>query len=199
MKLFGSPTTRAFRVLWLLEELGLDYEHVPAPPHSDEVRALNPSGKVPVLLVDGEAIADSTAILSYLADREGKLTHPAGTLARARQDTEMQRAVDELEGCLWMAARHTFVLPEERRVPQIKDSLRWEFSRAVVRSADRLGDAEFVAGDRMTIADIVVTHCGDWARAAKFPIDDPRLDAYLDRMRARPAYRTARAAGRREA
>ena len=84
--LYGSPSSRAFRVLWMLEELELPFEFVPSKPRSDEVLALNPSGKIPVLR-DGEAVlTDSTAILTYLADKHGKLTHPAGSVARAHQD-----------------------------------------------------------------------------------------------------------------
>ena len=48
-KLIGSPKTRAIRVLWMLEELGADYEIDPATPHSETVFAINPSGKVPAL------------------------------------------------------------------------------------------------------------------------------------------------------
>ena len=56
-KVIGFPKTRAFRVLWMLEELGLDYDVDPVKPRSEEAKAYNPSGKVPVLLVDGEAIS----------------------------------------------------------------------------------------------------------------------------------------------
>lgn len=63
-KLVGNRATRAFRALWLLEELGVPYEHVPAAPRSEEVRAVSPLGKVPVLVVGDDVIADSTAILT---------------------------------------------------------------------------------------------------------------------------------------
>ena len=58
----GPAKTRAARVLWMLEELGLPYTHHNAPPRSQEVMALNPSGKVPVLIVGDPANTDSTAI-----------------------------------------------------------------------------------------------------------------------------------------
>ena len=60
------------RVLWALEELGLEYIHHSAAPRSEQVRALNPLGKIPIL-VDGDAVlTDSTAILTYLADKHGR-------------------------------------------------------------------------------------------------------------------------------
>ncbi|MEM1302522.1 MAG: glutathione S-transferase N-terminal domain-containing protein, partial [Pseudomonadota bacterium] len=70
----GSARSRAFRVLWALEELGVPYEHLAEGPRSDKVFELNPLGKVPVLLDGDEAITDSNAILHYLADKHGGLT-----------------------------------------------------------------------------------------------------------------------------
>jgi glutathione S-transferase len=116
----GSPMSRTFRVIWALEEMGLPYELNPASPQSPEVLALNASGKVPVLQEDGEILTDSTAIITYLADKHGKLTAPAGTLARARQDAMTQLCLDELDAVLWTAARHSFALPKDQRVPEIK-------------------------------------------------------------------------------
>lgn len=188
----GGPKNRAFRVHWALHEMGIDYETRAHAPRSEEVLALNPSGKVPVLLVDGEPITDSVAILSFLADRHGQLTAPPGTLERGRQDAMTQFAVEELDGLLWFAARHSFVLPEEWRVPAVKPSLKWEFARSIERLARRMDGREFAAGDSFSIADIVVAHCLGWAIVAKFPNDDPQVRAYFDRMRARPAYLAAR-------
>ncbi|MFT7311817.1 MAG: glutathione S-transferase, partial [Paracoccaceae bacterium] len=111
----GDIKSRAMRVIWMLEELGEPFEHRAAPPRSDDVLAVNPAGKVPVLIEDNVPILDSTAILTYLADKHGKLTFPAGTLERARQDGLTQFLLDELDSSLWMAARHSFILPEELR------------------------------------------------------------------------------------
>ena len=86
----GSSQSRALRVLWMLEELGLSYQHIPAAPQSEGVVAFNPAGKVPVLIDDGTPVTDFTAIIQYLADKHGGLTHPAGTLKRARQDNLTQ-------------------------------------------------------------------------------------------------------------
>ena len=101
----GTAKSRAARVLWMLEELGQPFEHVAAPPRSEGVTAFNPAGKVPVLIDAGTPITDSTAIIQYLADKHGALTHPAGTLERARQDSLTQFLLDEFDANLWMAAR----------------------------------------------------------------------------------------------
>ncbi|MCC5968609.1 MAG: glutathione S-transferase family protein [Pararhodobacter sp.] len=187
----GNAQSRAARVLWMLEELGLPYEHVGVKPHAIEVNQVNPSGKVPVLLVDGAPITDSTAINQFLADRHNRFTHAAGTLERARQDALTQAILDEFDAVLWVAARHSFILPEAQRVPAVKDSLRWEFARNQTLFARRMGETPFLMGEEMTVPDIVLTHCGIWARAAKFEITEPQLSDYLDRMMQRPALQRA--------
>ena len=183
----GRANSRATRVLWMLEELGQPYEHVPAAPRSEGVVSFNPAGKVPVLIEDGTPITDSTAIIQYLADKHGALTYKAGTLDRARQDSLTQFLLDEFDAALWMAARHSFVLPEELRQSAIKESLIWEFTNSQKTLVHRMGDGPFLMGQVMTVPDIILTHCGQWARVAKFPIQEPRLSDYLERMLERPA------------
>ncbi len=187
----GGIKSRTLRVLWMLEELGLDYDHVAAGPRSPGVVAVNPAGKVPVLVVDGTPITDSTAILGYLADKHGALTFAAGTLDRARQDSMTQFLLDEFDAALWMAARHSFILPEELREASIKNSLKWEFERSQKTLVARMAEGPFLMGPVMTVPDIILTHCGNWAETARFPITEPKLAAYLARMRDRPALKRA--------
>ena len=187
----GSTRTRTLRVLWMLEELGQPYEHLPHAPQSETVRAHYPAGKVPVLLAGDQAITDSVAIMTFLADSHGALTFPAGTLERARQDGHTNFLIEEFDCILWMAGKHSFVLPEELRVPQIKESLRWEFARSRQRLAERLGAGPFLMGERMTFADIIAGQCLGWAKAAKFEVSEPALVAYHERLKARPAFRRA--------
>ncbi len=185
---YGSLMSRAFRVLWMLEELGEPYEFVNAGPRSGVVTAMNPSGKVPVMKDGDEVITDSTAILTYLADKHGKLTFPAGTIERARQDSLTHMVLDELDAVLWTGARHSFVLPEEKRVPEVKPSLKWEFARNTDRLAEKL-QGPFLMGNEMTIPDIIVTHCLNWAFGAKFPCENEKMLAYTKSMRSRDAFK----------
>ncbi|WP_146585005.1 glutathione S-transferase family protein [Puniceibacterium confluentis] len=188
---YGTVRSRAFRVLWMLEELALPYRHVPCAPRSDALLAVSALGKLPVLVVDGTALRDSTAILTYLADHHGQLTYPAGTIERARQDGWTQRILDELDALLWTAARHSFVLPEDQRVPAVKDSLRREFAANLERLTAEI-DGPYLMGEVMTVPDILLCHCGNWAVSAKFPPAPDRFVTYADALRARPAYvRTA--------
>ena len=183
----GLQKSRAMRVLWALEELGAAYTHSPDMPGADAVKAVNPSGKVPVLISDGAALTDSTAIITYLADRHGALIPAPGTIARARHDALVQTVLDELDAVLWMAAKHSFILPQDQRLPAIKDSLRWEWARNLDRLAPRIA-GDYLTGDEFTIADIICTHCLNWGNAIKFDVMPDALRAYQQRIIARPAF-----------
>jgi glutathione S-transferase len=187
-KVLGISVTRAFRVLWMMEELGLQYEHLSYPPRSDEMLAVNPSGKVPALMVDNDVIIDSVAIAQFLADKHAGMTYSAGTIERAKQDSFTQFINDELDAVLWTAARNTFILPEDKRVPEIKETLKWEFARSLKTLEKRMGNNEFIMGDKITVPDIILTHCGGWAKVAGFDIPDGPLRVYFKRMITRPAY-----------
>jgi glutathione S-transferase len=189
----GTPQTRAFRVIWMLEELGQPYTLDAKRPRDPAVAALNPSGKVPVLLDGGDAVIDSVAICQYLADKHAKFTFRAGTIARAHQDSFTQFAVDDLEGPLWVAAKHTFVLPPEYRVDDVKRACRFDFDRAMDALSQRLGDQDYVTGDRFTVADLILGHCLGWGQSMKWSIPDGNLTTYLERLRARPAFKSAAA------
>lgn len=202
----GTAKTRTLRVLWMLEELGLPYDHQPESPRSPEVTALNPLGRIPVLR-DGDAVlTDSVAIMAYLGDRSpdaggadcvGGLTHPAGTPARAHQDALTLQLIDEFDAVIWTMARHTFVLPEKLRVPEVLPTCEKELVRNAAKLAETLGERPFLMGEQMTIPDIMAGHCCGWAITAGVALaPPPNLAAYLKRLRTRPAYR--RALGRPE-
>ena len=116
MKLYGFGPTRSLRALWGLKELGLEFEFIPVNLQAGEHRrpeflALNPAGKVPVL-VDGDLVlTESAAIVLYLAEK-----HPEKELmpTRLEQRAQVYRwvmfAMTELEQPLWRMAKHRFVL-----------------------------------------------------------------------------------------
>ena len=187
-KVIGNTNTRTLRVLWAMNEIGLKYEHVQVNAQSVDAKKFNISGKVPTLDANGVNIADSTAIVTYLADKYNQLTFPAGTIERAQQDSFTQFILDELDSILWTAARHSFVLPKEMRVSELKDTLRWEFARSLKILESRMGSGPNVMGEEFTIPDIILTHVGGWARVAKFDIPDGKLRDYFRRQIKRPAY-----------
>ncbi len=121
------------------------------------------------------AITDSTAILTFLADRHGLLTHPAGDLDRARQDSLTPVLPDDCDAAPRVAARYSFILPRALRRPGIKTSLHRGFARSQTTLVQRMGGGAFLMGDVMTVPDIILGHCWAWAEAAKLPITRPHL------------------------
>lgn len=196
-KIIGSPNSRLIRVSWTLEELAQDYQLELVAPQSAEIKKFNPAGKGPVLVDrrDGEEVVviDSAAICTYLADRHPKanMSAPPGTRARAEIDSWLHFAQCDLEAPLWLKAKHKFILPPQLRL-DVGAVTAFEFDRAVDAMDARLGDDEFALGDRFTSADILLAHAGNWARNAKFAIKSERVNAYLDRVLARPALAAAR-------
>ncbi len=187
-KVIGAVRSRAFRPMWVLEELGQPYEIVPVGPATPEAREYNPLGKIPAL-VDGEdVLTDSVALMTYLADKHGALTAPAGTPARARQDAVTFWLIDEMDALLWMAAKHSRVLPDEARVPDILPALKAEFARNV-DIFERMIAGEFVMGDALTLPDILAVHCLGWAIGAGFPVENDAVKAYAKRLRGRDAFK----------
>ena len=186
----GSTKNRTLRVIWTLEELGVPYEQVVGDPGSAEVKALNPTGKVPALIVEGEVLADSVAIMTFLSDRHHALTFPAGSVERLRMDGHIHFLLEEFDSLLWVAAKNSFINPVEQRAAEVKPILKWEFERSLKRLEDRL-HGEYLMGDTFTISDILAAHCLNWASNAKFPEASEALTAYADRCRNRVGYKRA--------
>lgn len=191
----GGVQTRASRVTWLLEELGVDWTFTHVDLRTGQHRspaflALNPLGRVPVVMVEGAPVAESGAICMVLASRHpgsGLLAAP-GTLAHARQVQWSVFATDELEQPLWTRAKHSFALPEALRVPAVKDTAAWEWQRAADALALGLGDRPYLVDDAFSVADLLAAHTLRWAAAAKLPTGHATLDAYAARCLERPAF-----------
>lgn len=188
-KLYGSPKNRAGRVMWMLEELGAEYEFIAAAPHSDTITAISPTGKLPALTDGDVTVFDSTAILIYLADKHGSMTYPAGTPEHARLMSALCFAVDAVEQPLWTAAKHAFVLPEAVRLGDaVIPACHAEWSKAMTALEKIIGEGPFVMGDDFTIVDVTLGHLGGWGKASGFPAPPDSVAAYMDRVRARPGW-----------
>jgi glutathione S-transferase len=77
-------------------------------------------------------------------------------------------------------------LPEERRVNAIKPSLKWEFERNIDRIMDEK-NSKFLMGEEFTLPDIILAHCGSWAKSAKFPSENNSFTDYVNLCYNRPA------------
>jgi glutathione S-transferase len=192
MKLYGAPPTRALRVIWLLNELGLEYEMLPVDilkgeTRKQDLRALNPAAKVPVLVDGSLVLTESAAIQLYLADKNPQ----AGFIPDAVEDrAQMYRwiffLVTEIEQPLWRIARHTVIYPEEKRLPQDIDLARQEGKEMVAVLERHMEKREFMVADRLSVADFNAAYTLDWANEEKMLDGAPRLRDYVKSMYARP-------------
>ncbi|MEZ4750311.1 MAG: glutathione S-transferase family protein [Bdellovibrionota bacterium] len=198
LKIFGSIRTRTFRVIWTAEELGIPYEHIPVDPKAGESRTpefllKNPYGKVPVIEDDGLVLFESSAICTYLADKfpEKQLTPKAYTKERALYNQWVSFITTEVEQALWTMAKHTFALPENKRLAPMRDIAKWEFSQAAKALNVGLKDRSFLVGERFSVADILAGNCLIWALRSEVPLGYPRLEDYLERLQQRAAFQKA--------
>ena len=203
--------SRSQRVLWLLEELGLPYEirkysrdpkTMLAPP---ELRQVHPLGKSPVI-TDGElTVAESGAIVEYLVERHGggRLVPPVGTPERLRwrywlhfaEGTAMPPLLLKLIfSRLPEQPMPFFVKPIARAISNkvLAAMVEPNLTRQLEFMEAELGRSEWFAGSDFSAADIQMSFPLE-AAAQRAGLDArrPKLSAFLKRIHARPAYRTA--------
>lgn len=192
MKLYGTPPTRALRVLWLLGELDIECEVITVNlgngEHLEpEFLALNPARKIPVL-VDGDLVlTESSAIPLYLAEKcPNKGLIPSALADRAQMYRWIFFLVTEIEQPLWRIALHTRIYSENERLPQEVALATRDCKKMVDVLEQHMQGRQFLAGDRLTVADFNAAYTLDWANEAKMLVDAPRLREYLKTMYARP-------------
>jgi glutathione S-transferase len=192
MRLYEFAPTRSIRARWTLQELEIDFDAVNVNLMAGEHRrpeflAVNPAGKVPVLVDDGLVLTESIAIVLYLADKypeKGLMPEDPGERAQALR--WLLFTTTELEQPLWRMAKHKFIYPEEKRLPADIDLARAEFI-AMAGVLDRhMEDREFVVGDRVSVADFVLGYTLDWASIGGLLEGLPRLEGYMLRLYDRP-------------
>lgn len=192
MKLYEFSPTRSIRVRWMLQELGLEFEAITvnlvAGEHRrPEFRAINPAGKVPVLVDGDRVLTESAAIVLYLAEKHAEQGFlPTDPWQRAQMYRWMLFAVTELEQPLWRIARHTSIYPEADRLAAEVQIARREFKEMAAVLERHLSGRAFIAGDRVSAGDFIVAYTLDWADVAGLLGDFPQLLSYRDRMYARP-------------
>jgi glutathione S-transferase len=203
--------SRSQRVLWLLEELGVPYEvkryqrdakTMLAPP---ELRAVHPLGKSPVIEDGGQVLAESGAIIEYLAERygEGRLIPDAGTPERLRYRYWMHFAEGTAQPPLLLkllfdrvekAPMPFFVRPVARAIAQRAKAgyVQPNIERNLDFMEGELQGRDWFTGEAFSAADIQMSFPLEGARA-RGGLDEkrPRLMDFLARIHARPAYRRA--------
>ncbi|HEU4427852.1 MAG TPA: glutathione S-transferase family protein [Myxococcota bacterium] len=192
MRLYEFAPTRSIRVRWVLQELGVPFDATTVDLRRGEHRrpeflAINPAGKLPVLVDDGVVLTESIAIVLYLAEKfpaAGLL--PRALDARAQAYRWLLFAATELEQPLWRIARHTSLYPEEERIPAEVPIAASDFCDMATVLDQHLEDREFVLGDAVSAADFALAYTLDWANEAKLLDGFDHARAYMQRMYSRP-------------
>jgi glutathione S-transferase len=196
IRIYGVARTRAFRPIWMAEELGLDYEHIPveigdAGARTPEFLAINPNGRLPAV-VDGDTVlVESLAITLYLAKK-----HATGTLYPAKIEDEAKVwqwtlwALTEVDRGVNIWSLNAIRLPEAER-DAAKRAEALQVLKAPFKVLDEaVAKQPYLLGNSFTVADLnvaaVISRAVDMDLSAV-----PHLKAWLERCLARPGAQRA--------
>lgn len=200
LTIYGKPASRAFRVLWAAEEVGvaydnLAYDFVGPEIKSEAFAAINPNAAIPAIVDDGAPLFESLAINLYLARKANRMW-PATIVGEGLVFQWTLWAATEVEPAIGAWVYHTFGLPE----PERKAELAADGAEKLARKLDVLDVAlakrSWLADDAFTVADLNVASV--LYRGPRFGLERwPRVTDWHRRCYARPA--AQRAVAMREA
>jgi glutathione S-transferase len=194
--IIGTPRSRTLRILWLAEELGLEYEHRSlawddAALKTADFLRINPAGSIPVIVDDGFALAESMAISLYLGKKYGS----GGVSPLYRADLESEAVV--WRWSLWAQAHLEPWVQRDLLFSAELDIIRGASAPLVQRALstlDRhLAERAWLATDHFTVADLNVAGVLSPSRTIHLDLTPyPRVGAWLSACYDRPAARTTR-------
>ncbi len=200
MHLYHCNRARSMRVVWTLEEMGLEYDItvMPFPPrvHHKEYKQVNPLGTIPYLIDGDTEMSESAACCQYLVQKYGPTdlnVMPEETPAYGEFLNWLYRADATLTFPQTVYFRYARLEPEERRIPQAAEDYRvWFLARWRCVDAILADGREWLCASRFTIADI----CVGWSAMFSQQLDieeaiTPNIKPWWDRINARPAYQRA--------
>jgi glutathione S-transferase len=195
---FGKPPTRAVRVIWMLEELGLPYEtrHVDFrnAAKDEDFIAANAAALIPAMIDGDVTMCESTAILEYLAARYGPTP-----LAPAPDAPNYPKYLQFLHfgeaslcGPLNVVVASRFMAPDDQKANWGATAAAEMCIRRSVLAKKQLEQTPYMAGEDFTAADISVGYglfvLGFLGLGDRL---DPALTAYLAKLQERPAFKKA--------
>ncbi|MDZ4869957.1 MAG: glutathione S-transferase family protein [Alphaproteobacteria bacterium] len=197
LRVYGYARSRTLRTLWMLEELGLPYDHVDLSSQAGGTRTpdflkINPAGHIPAIDDDGFKLSESMAINLYLAKKHGKL-QPATPQGEAKALQWSFWAAHEVDRQVVQWVINTTSLPVEQRNVKAAFAAREELEWPLQVLDGECGKHQYLADpDAFTVADLNVA-----AVLYRLLFVDltgkPHLDQWLKRCWDRPAAKRARA------
>ena len=194
MRLYHLPASRSARVLWLLEEIGQPYDLTVMKGDdrkTDEHRRRHPLGRVPVLEDDEGFLFESAALCLQIADLypDAQLNWPLATHERGLVYQWTVLAMSELEPAILEVRRNREDNPDHAQAGAER------FTTAAAAIEQALDGHQYLVGERFSVADLVCGAVLIFARSTSLTDDMPNINAYLERLEARPARQRATAIG----
>jgi glutathione S-transferase len=197
IKLYGTSKSRSARALWVLEELGLKYEHIPVETtkaKSPEILKLNPNGHVPVLEDNGQIFWESMAINLYLAAKYGKAPlWPESHEDRGHAVQWSFWGMTEAEPHLITILRNRMLLPPEQRNEQAAADAVAAMQVPLKVLDGALQGRDYLLGKDFTIGDLNLSAVMSFALFVKLDMSaTPAVQAWLQKCLGREAFKKAR-------
>lgn len=196
VKVIGGATSRTMRAHWAAHELALDYDYEligsrTGATQAPEFLQLNPKEKIPVLTHGDLVLTESAAIMNYLARLGGGLI-PDGLQAQAKYEEWQSFILMELDAqCLYVMRKHRDLPHIYGEAPGAVAAAIDGFNKQIGIAQTQLASTDYLLGSKFSGVDILLTTCLEWARSYEFDLAGSLL-TYLKRIRARPAYQSAR-------
>jgi glutathione S-transferase len=187
----GRGETKDLRAQWALEEVGLPYrvhalDHAGGELDSDAYRRISPFRQVPVIDDDGFVVAESAAVVLYLAEKAGKLI-PQDVAGRTRVAQWCFAAVSTVEPAL-VCLDFIEIFDSSKATDKLKAEVRKLARRWLGDLERRLEDREWMACADFTAADIMMACVLRSIRKTDLMEPFPKVKAYFARCFARPAW-----------
>jgi glutathione S-transferase len=200
LKIYGAPHSRAFRVIWLANEIGVPYEHIPVTFSVPNAQckepwyiALNPNGRVPTIDDDGFVMWESAGINLYLADRYRGPLYPSTPEGRGRMLQWTFFVANDVEPVMITLFRNRVFYPPEQRNAALADQSEAALRTALFILEQQLEKTPFFGGDRWDMTDFMVASVLYVLTRLKLDLTAyPKLGAWLTASINRPAAVVAR-------
>ncbi len=194
-----APWSSATTCLWAIEELGVPCEKVKVDlakkeTHTPAFLALNPNGKVPLLVHDGVPIFESVAILCHLGETFGveKKLFPAPGIQRAQAFQWLAWMNVSLAAGVYKAMQNSEHTPAELRNPKLAAVGKTETEKLLGMIDDHLAAKTWMVGDGFTLVDVHLCGGALWISKLGFDLKTwPRIEAWTQRCQDRPAFAAA--------
>ncbi len=198
IKVYGVNNSRALRCLWMLEELGVPYEHIKTDfrgggTRTPEYLKINPNGHVPALQDGGLTLFESMAINLYLAMKYDKGLWPASLEDQARAIQWSIWGMTEVEPHLLQALlNRAFFPPDKRDETRAVKALETLQPGAFRVLNEALAGRTTLVGDTFSVADLSLSALMSWTKGARADLSSvPNVTRWLEANLARPAYKAA--------